>query len=224
MVKRRIAWEFYVFSAAITIFILFMGIYLGIFLSKGKIEELQSELTSLKLKQEDLVFELTLLTLNNKNVSCNLLTQALEKVIDEAGKLGDRVSLYETTEKIKDESFYELKKDYTLTLVRYWFYVEEIKKNCGKSNLVTVLYFYSNQNCFDCLSQGTILTYMKQKYPQNLMVFALDYDINLNIISSLKRVYDVQKVPSLVINGEKYEGLVTLEKLSEILCSKHKLC
>jgi hypothetical protein len=223
MVKRKIAWEFYVVSAAITLFILFMGIYLGIFLSKGKIEELKAELTSLKLKQEDLMFELTLLTLN-KNISCNMLTQALEKVIGEAGKLGDRVSLYETREKIKDESFYNLKKDYTLTLIRYWFYVEEIKENCDKSNLVTVLYFYSNQDCFDCLSQGTILTYMKQKYPQNLMVFALDYDMDLSIISSLKRVYGVQKVPSLVINGEKYEGLVTLEKLSEILCTKYKLC
>jgi len=223
MVKRRIAWEFYIVSAAITLFILFMGIYLGIFLSKGKIEQLQSELKSLKLKQEDLMFELSLFALN-KNISCNMLTQALEKVIDEAGKLGDKVSLYETTEKIKDESFYELKKDYTLTLIRYWFYVEEIKKNCDKGNLVTVLYFYSNRDCFDCLSQGTILTYMKQKYPQNLMVFALDYDLDLSIISSLKRVYGVQKVPSLVINGEKYEGLVTLEKLSEILCSKYKLC
>jgi hypothetical protein len=223
MVKRKIAWEFYVVSAAITLFILFMGIYLGIFLSKGKIEELKAELTSLKLKQEDLMFELTLLTLN-KNISCNMLTQALEKVIGEAGRLGDRVSLYETREKIKDESFYNLKKDYTLTLIRYWFYVEEIKENCDKSNLVTVLYFYSNQDCFDCLSQGTILTYMKQKYPQNLMVFALDYDMDLSIISSLKRVYGVQKVPSLVINGERYEGLVTLEKLSEILCTKYKLC
>jgi hypothetical protein len=169
------------------------------------------------------MFELSLFALN-KNISCNMLTQALEKVIDEAGKLGDKVSLYETTEKIKDESFYELKKDYTLTLIRYWFYVEEIKKNCDKGNLVTVLYFYSNQDCFDCLSQGTILTYMKQKYPQNLMVFALDYDLDLSIISSLKRVYGVQKVPSLVINGEKYEGLATLEKLNDVLCSKYKLC
>jgi thiol-disulfide isomerase/thioredoxin len=200
-----------------------MGVYLGIFLSKGKIEELQKELTSLKIRQEDLMFELTLLTLN-KNISCSMLAQALEKVMDEAGKLGDRVSLYETTEKIKDENFYNLKKDYTLTLIRYWLYVEEIKKNCDKNNLVSVLYFYSNQNCFDCLSQGTVLTYLKQKYPQNLMVFALDYDLDLSVISALKRVYGIQKVPSLVINGEKYEGLASLEKLNEILCTKYKLC
>jgi thiol-disulfide isomerase/thioredoxin len=223
MVKRRVAWEFYVVSTVITLFILFMGVYLGIFLSKGKIEELQKELTSLKIRQEDLMFELTLLTLN-KNISCSMLAQALEKVMDEAGKLGDRVSLYETTEKIKDENFYNLKKDYTLTLIRYWLYVEEIKKNCDKNNLVSVLYFYSNQNCFDCLSQGTVLTYLKQKYPQNLMVFALDYDLDLSVISALKRVYGIQKVPSLVINGEKYEGLASLEKLNEILCTKYKLC
>jgi hypothetical protein len=223
MVKRRIAWEFYVVSLAITLFILFMGIYVGIFLSRGKIEELREELINLKLKQEELILELTMFGLN-KNMSCNVLTQAVERDINEAGKLGDRVSLYETTEKFKDESFYSLKKDYTLTLVRYWLHLEEIKKNCDKSNLVTVLYFYSNQNCFDCLPQGTILTYMKQKYPQNLMVFALDYDLDLSIISAIKRIYGVEKVPSLVVNGERYEGLVTLEKLSQILCTKYKLC
>jgi len=223
MVKRKIAWEFYVISAAITLFILFMGIYMGVLLSKGKIEELQGELTNLKLKQEDLVFELTLLSLD-KNISCDLLGQALEKVVDEAGKLGDRVSLYETTEKVIDENFYNLKKDYTLTLVRYWFYVEEIKKNCNRSDLVSVLYFYSNEGCGDCPSQGTILTYMKKKYPQNLMVFAIDYNIDLNVISILKKVYGVEKLPTLVINGKKYEGLVKLEELSEILCSNYKLC
>ena len=223
MVKRKIAWEFYVVSAVITLFLLFIGIYTGILLSKSKIEELQSELTKIKLRQEDLTFELTLLTLD-KNISCSLLGQALEKVVDEAGKLGDRVSLYETTEKVKDVSFYDLKKDYTLTLIRYWFYVEEIKKNCNRSDLITVLYFYSNENCNDCLSQGTILTYMKQKYPQTLMVFALDYDIDLNIVNILKKVYGIEKVPSLVINGKKYEGLVTLEKLNQILCTQYKLC
>ncbi|MEM5772734.1 MAG: hypothetical protein QXL86_00705 [Candidatus Aenigmatarchaeota archaeon] len=223
MVKRRVFWEFYVVSIAITLFILLIGIYTGILLSKGKIEELQDELTNLKLKQEDLIFELTFLTID-KNISCSLLGQALEKVVEEAGKLGERVEIYETTEKIKDPNFYNLKKDYMLTLIRYWFYVEELKKNCNRGDLVTVLYFYSNKNCFDCGSQGMILTYLKKKYPQNLMVFALDYDIDLNIISIIKKVYDLERVPSLVINGKKYEGLVTLEKLSQILCSDYKLC
>ncbi|MEM5879482.1 MAG: hypothetical protein QXU74_03250 [Candidatus Aenigmatarchaeota archaeon] len=223
MVKRKVAWEFYILSAAITLFILFMGIYTGILLSRGKIEELQEDLTNLKLKQEDLIFELTLLTLN-KNISCSLLAQSLEKVVDEAEKLGNQVTLYETTEKVRDSRFYTLKKDYTLTLVRYWFYVEEIKKSCNRDDLITVLYFYSNQNCLDCNSQGMVLTYFKNKYPKNLMIFALDFDIELNIISILKKVYSVEKVPSLVINGKKYEGLIVLDKLNQILCSEYNLC
>lgn len=200
-----------------------MGIYAGILLSKGKIEELKEELVNLKLKQEDLLFELTILTLD-KNVSCELLGQALEKVVEDAAKLGERVSLYETTEKIKDASFYNLKKDYTLTLIRYWLYMEEIKKSCNRSDLVSILYFYSNKNCNSCLPQGAILTYMKQKYPQNLMVFALDYDIELNILNILKKLYGIGRVPSLVINGKTYEGFVDIEKLSNILCSEYKLC
>ncbi|MEM5766184.1 MAG: hypothetical protein QW423_00905 [Candidatus Aenigmatarchaeota archaeon] len=223
MVKKKIAWEFYIVSAAITLFILFMGIYTGFFLSKTKIKELQDELTSLKLRQEDMIFELTLLT-RDKNISCYLLGKALEKTMEEAGKLGDRVSIYEMNEKIKYKDFLDLKKDYTLVLIKYWFYVKEIKESCNRSDLVDVLYFYSNKNCNECSPQGTILTYLKKKYSQNLMIFAIDYDIDLNTVHILKKVYNIEKVPSLVINEEKYEGLVTLEELSEILCSKHKLC
>lgn len=222
MVKRRIAWEFYIFSAAITFFILFMGIYFGIFLSRGKIEELQKDLANIKLKQEDLIFELTLTF--DKNVSCSLLAQTLEIVINEAARLGEKVELYEATEKIKDADFYSLKKDYTLTLIRYWLYVEELRKSCNRSDLITVLYFYSNENCAECPPQGTILTYLKQRYPKNLMVFALDYNIDLNVVGILKKIYDIERVPSLVINGKKYEGLITLERLSNILCYDYKLC
>ena len=70
MVKRKIAWELYVISMLITLLILFVGFYFGVTLSGEKIQELQNELGNLKLKQEDLTLELTLLALD-KNTSCN---------------------------------------------------------------------------------------------------------------------------------------------------------
>jgi len=223
MVKRKVAWEFYIISAFITLLILFVGFYFGITLSREKIQELQDELDNLKLRQEDLTLELTLLALN-KNISCDAIGFELEKVIGDAADLGDRVTIYEITEKVKDESFYNLKKDYTLILVRYWTYLEEMKKSCNRTDVVTILYFYSNTNCQNCQGQGVVLTNLKQTYPQNIMVFALDYDIDLNIISLLKKNYNVSSVPSLVINGKVYGGLITIERLRQIVCTEHGLC
>jgi hypothetical protein len=222
MVKRKIAWELYVISALITFLILSLGIYFGIFLSKEKIQKLQNELNDLKLRQEDLTIELALLT-SDKNMSCKILSYELEKVIEDASKLGDSLTTYETTEKIKDENFHNLKRDYTLTLLRYWIYLEEMKKSCNKTDFITILYFYSNMNCKDCQRQGIILTYFKQIYPQNVMIFALDYDTDLNILALMKKTYDVKTVPTIVVEGKKYEGLVTLEELKQI-CAEHELC
>jgi protein-disulfide isomerase len=56
------------------------------------------------------------------------------------------------------------------------------------------------------------------------MNFALDADLDLNIIRLLKSVYRVRGVPTLVIDGRSYEGLVSLEQLKQILCEKLQIC
>ena len=96
--------------------------------------------------------------------------------------------------------------------------------DCNKNDFVTVLYFYSNDGCSDCSKQATILTYLKEKHPDNIMNFALDSDIDLNTVKMLKSIYDVSKTPSLVINEDKYDGLVDLDTMKQIICNKTAVC
>jgi hypothetical protein len=223
MVKRKIHWEFYAISGFFTMILLIGGVYFGIFLSKEKIVELERGLEDLKRREEDIALEFALLT-TFENSSCEILSYELNKAVTDADKLGSRLVHYETTERVKASGFYPLKKDYTLTLIRAWLYLERMKSECNMTGFVTNLYFYSNKNCPDCPRQGLILDYIKRTYPQNIMTFALDYDIDLNVINLLKSLYKVEKVPTLVIDGKKYEGLVTLQELKEILCSEINIC
>ena len=223
MVTRKIKWEIYLISGVITAGILILGIFFGVTVSKGKVDDLQSELDKLKMNQDDLNLEFVLIA-TSRNQSCNIISYELDKVIDNAANLGERVSLYETSEKIKDARFAFLKDDYTITLIRYWFFLERMKTECNRTNFVTVLYFYSNDKCDDCNKQGLILNFAKQTYQQNVMIFAIDSDSKLNVVDLLKKTYQIQAVPSLVVDGKKYDGLVTVEELKSVLCDKLKKC
>lgn len=223
MVKRIINWEYYTISGVITVIVLLAGIYFGVFVSKEKVDALQNELDNLKMEQDDLNLEFTFVSLS-RNQSCNIISYELDKTIDNAAKLGDKVTSYETSEKVKDSRFIYLKKDYTLTLIKYWFYLDKMRQECNKTNFTTILFFYSNENCPDCNSQGIILSYLKQTYPQNAMVFAFDSNIDLNVVDLLKKNFEVVKTPTLIIDNKKYEGLVSLDTLKKIVCKDVKLC
>jgi len=223
MAKSKVNWEIYIISGIVTAGILFLGIFFGATVSKEKVDILQAELDKLKMSQEDLNLEFALIA-TSKNQSCNLISYELDKVIDNAAKLGERVSIYETSEKIKDDRFTFLKDDYTLTLIRYWFYLDRMKQECNRTNFITVLYFYSNVKCEECDRQGLILNFIKQTYQQNVMIFAIDSDSKLNVVDLLKKTYHVQTVPTLVIEGKSYEGLVRVEELKDILCDRIKVC
>ena len=69
-----------------------------------------------------------------------------------------------------------------------------------------------------------ILDYLKQTHPNNVMNFALDYDVDLNVIRLLKSVYNVTTTPTLIINDKKYTGLVELGQLEEVLCKDFSIC
>jgi len=56
------------------------------------------------------------------------------------------------------------------------------------------------------------------------MNFALDYDVDLNVIRLLKSVYNVTTTPTLIINDKKYTGLVELGQLEEVLCKDFSIC
>jgi len=214
MVKKRINWEVYIIAAVITLIIFSLGIGLGYFISNEKYSIIKNDLEELKLQQKDIELELLLTNSMGEN-SCNSLKYEIDKLAVLSSKLGDRVGMYDS-EMIKNNDFYILKKQYILTLIEFWSYWELFKKNCN-SSVNTVLYFYAIKNCNDCQAQGFVLSFLKDKYPDRIMVFALDKDEDLYSLNLLKNMYNVTQAPTLVINNKKYEGMKDMNQLKELL-------
>ena len=210
----------YIKALIITLIVFSLGVYIGLEIGKTKMNEIQTGVNDLKSSIEEVELEFLFLdTMGNTEISCNYFNEEAKRLGDIAGKLGKEVEIYENSKKLDESSFSELKKEYTLILIKNWLTIEKIKKSC-EGDYVTVLYFYSNTNCNKCEDQGIILSYYKEKLNKKLQVFAIDGDLNLNLVRALKESYNITEYPTLIVDNEVHKGYFDKEEVKEILCSK----
>lgn len=217
MVKKKISWGFYAITLVITVLVFTSGIYFGIFLSRAKVSELQNMVSDLEKRRVEQ--ELNLLLVGYlPNKSCDIISYEVEDMIPQINELARELDFYEETKKFEEKNYIETKKDYTVNMVKYWLYLERLKSSCDL-NVTNVIYFYSNQDCSLCKDQGIVLDYMKESHKSDLMIFAIDSDLDLNSVDMIRKSYGVQILPSLIIDGNLYEGFMGRDKLEEIIKS-----
>jgi hypothetical protein len=214
MVKGKTNWRVYIIAAVITLVIFSLGVGLGYWISNEKYDIIKYDLENLQLQQKDIELEL-FLTNSIGTGSCKTLNYEIERTATQSTELGQKVSYYDN-EMIKNPDFYAIKKQYILNLIQLWSYWELFKKNCN-SSVNTVLYFYAVKNCNDCQAQGFVLSFLKEKYPEKIMIFALDKDEELYSLNLVKNTYNVTIAPTIVINNEKYENLKDMNELKNLL-------
>lgn len=222
MVKRKIDAQLYIIVLFITISIFVAGLFLGSILSKNKLNSLSEDLESLKRMRN--VQETNSLLLDSLDEKiCPGLESYLNEMLPEIENLAERVSYYERSADSKRfgiKEYEDIKKDYNLLLIRYWIITNKLEKNCDK-NIINIIYFYSNKKCDDCKDQGIYLDSIKKQYPE-IMIFALDKDLNLSTIDILAKSFNITEVPSLIINGKSYSGLKNKEKIIELITPETK--
>ncbi len=213
-------------TALVTTFIFVTGIIFGLWLGTERVGELDRTMIELEESIKSAELQLMFFDIMGEEISCNYLEQQRWEISSETDALGREVERYENSMKLDEDSFFELKERYTLSMLRSWLNVENIKGKCD-ADFVTVLYFYSNKYCDTCEEQGIILSFYKEKLEGNLLIYSIDSDLDLQIVNMLKDVYEVEEYPVLVINREIYTGFRNTGEIKGILCEENpalKIC
>lgn len=223
MVARKIKKSRYLIAFLLTAAVFTIGILIGLLVNTERTSFLEKENKLQRLDYDSIQLQYLYLTnILAQDRDCLSATKALEKQISDLGVLGNKLENFIEDGTANIDDYNLLKREYTLAELRYWFFIKNIKEICNSDN-VGLLYFYSNNNCNECRTQGTILGKVKSDLKDNLLIFALDYDFSeepmLNII---KERYNVNKLPTLIIDNEKYEGLQDDEDLLRIICPKYE--
>jgi hypothetical protein len=223
--KRKISKGRFLLALFLTSLVFLLGLLVGHTLTLDRTDYLEKVAYKQKLDYESLQLQSLYLDLSTKGnesniASCSIFNSILESSLTDVADAQAKVDFYilEGNEK----SYTELKRDYALAQIRYWLLNERIKEDC-KSKHVSLLYFYSNEDCVECGPQGTILNYLKEKLKDKLLVFSLDADFTSEpMINILTQTYNITKIPTLVIENKVYDKLIGKDDLIKEVCSYYE--
>lgn len=209
MKKRDI--KKYIYSFVITLFIFSVAIFASKFISNSKINELS------KIQEE-----ISLAIISNEisdndtgGISCQDILNRNYKLSSEIGTLAEKITFLEEGGNTSDE-IYVLKENYTLLLIKDYLATLKVDSDCDLG-LSQVLFFYSNNDCDQCVEQGYVLTALREKY-DFVRVYSFDEGIELGSQKVLMDKYGIKgPYPVVYINGKVYNGFQSLSKLEGLI-------
>jgi len=220
MVERKVSFNRYLGILIVTIVVFVIGLLLGITVVKTRVSYLEDVAYKQKIDYESLQLQSMYIDIIKTNQSCPVFNKILEASLDDVANAQMKIDSY--MKESSSNSYVEIKRDYVLAQIRYWLLNNKIIESCG-SDSVAILYFYSNEDCFECSTQGTILSYLKEKLGKRLLVFSLDSDFEAEpMVSVVKGVYNITTVPSLILKNEKMDGFIDLKNLTTNICFMYK--
>ncbi len=212
--KKKINKHLVITIFLITLLIFFSGIMIGKYVTEKKFEYLAGEF-------EDMRIQLISLNIQNMIIDQELCKFSDNKILtDNLQEVSERVAFMENTLGWDHPQVWNAKEEFSLLELHHWSLYKKYITQCDAKNKTWALYLYSNKgDCPKCEQQGTILTHIRQEN-EDFLVYHIDVNLDNPAIGTVKEIYNISKddkMPILIINDEKYTGLVPLEEVIAII-------
>jgi glutaredoxin len=199
----------YVLVFGLTVIVFLFGVLLGNYFTERKFESINAIEDNLRIQTEGAELQYLLLL----QEPCNYINST--PLADELYRISERLDFMESQRGEHDPDVLRLKNTYSLLELRHWLFTLKTNEQCHTKQ-IPIIYFYSNQgDCDKCKEQGYTLTYLRKKYPE-LRIYAFDIHIENPALNTIKKIHDVQGVPTLIINNTHY-GFMTLDELDAVI-------
>ncbi|MEK6932365.1 MAG: thioredoxin family protein [Nanoarchaeota archaeon] len=220
--ERKLKKSRYLIAFLITLAIFIIGILVGLVMSgerKGFLEE-QNQIQRLDYDSINVQY-LYLSNLLKEERDCSTASNLMSVQIDRLGVLGGKLEDFIKNANLDSGGFDLLKREYTINELRYWLFSKNVNDICDDDK-VSILYFYSNNDCGACRTQGFVLENLKSEFGKKLLVFSLDSEFQLEpMLNIIKDKYNITATPTLVINEKKYVGLKNSDELFNLICLEY---
>src|SRR3989344_4584964 len=143
-------------------------------------------------------------------------------VVQDLSESLDEVISFEEESTIPTARQITVQRRYVIDNLRYWLLAKESKEKCSL-DIVPIIYFH-NTDCPSCPNQGTILTYYKKIFGEQVLVFPINIDLRNEepMVELVMNQFSIDSLPTLIVDNKKYVGVVRQEQLKEIICSSLK--
>ncbi len=152
---------------------------------------------------------------------CNLLKSRLDEIGKTLSEFGTKLTIYEAHHLTDRPEYYYLKPYYFLTEIKAYLLMRQLQRDCN-ADYALILFFYK-QDDGASRKQGYILDDIVRKYPGRVHVFSFDvnFPVDVGAVDLLKRFYDVNTAPVVVVNDKyRFYGLTPEWKIIRAINSK----
>jgi len=210
MSSKKINKTKYLAVFATTSLIFLIGLVIGNKISNTKLSKVDT--LEQDLRTDTVAMELQYLLLAEDPCSSANSTTLTEELYE----IGSKLDFMEGSLGKKNKDVIRLKNYYSLLEIRHWLFMKKQKKECNIDNIL-ILYFYSNLgDCNRCEEQGVVLNYLRKKY-SDVNVYSFDVNTNNMALDTVKTMFNVNKVPTIVINENVLEGFNNLDYLETFI-------
>lgn len=152
------------------------------------------------ISQEKIRYELMGIDIQKKLMTLSCDSFDFSSVSSEMDSMGSIIGILEERFGKNDAKVLEQKKIYSMLEVQHFLLIKDYNENCKKS-ISTILFFYSNEEEFSASSEkiGYMLDTIK-KQNKEVMIYSFDYDLDIPLINSLKKIYNVTQRNTIVID------------------------
>ena len=220
---RTLSKDKYIMAGAITLGVFLLGLFLGLAIEGKRVNYIESVSRKQNLDFSSLQLQYSFIDQMSQEKNCIAVEKTFEQNINSLESTRIRLENFDRDATLNKNEFDVLKNEYILAQIRYWMLAERTRKLCG-SDVATILYFFSDEKeCPDCDKQAFVLTYLKERFKDKLLIFSFDTKfISEPMIPLLKTTYNVTKYPTLVIEGKQKENFQGKENILRDICGYYK--
>ena len=207
----------YLVALLFTGLIFVVGILIGSRITTSHAEQIQQKIEDDLLEMQSLELEMSLVREINSSSLCNYIGYRLPEIIRKKVELGRKFDVGDIPE---DEAFV-LKRQYVISLTKYWLFSEVNKRECNINN-PTILFFFNDYE--RSREQGRILDYLVYRSNESITVFSFNMNwIDQPLVNLFMINYNVTEAPAVVLDGVKYYGVQSKEQMTKVLCANYNL-
>ena len=209
--SKHAFWQALIF----TIIVFGIGMLLGFFLENSRANSVESNLMNSEINLVDEQARNS--AMENINISCNESIKSTFDFADRIYREAQQLEEYDAVSKFTS-SLTILHKRYDLLRMMLWLESINVKKRCGnKFHTVVYMYDYNvgdiNEKALQD-SMSHLLTDLKNKYPDKVLLIPMAVNLNLDSISMAADSYKIGDFPAIVIDENRtLIGLINSNQL-----------
>tara|TARA_Y100000310_G_scaffold165353_1_gene165100 strand:+ start:181 stop:876 length:696 start_codon:yes stop_codon:yes gene_type:complete len=215
---RKISKDKYLVAGIITFLIFSLGLTLGFLLEDHRYNLVEEVNTEQDINYLSLQLQYLYLNAFSNQDNCPILATTLKTTVKDLSDSLGEVIAFEEEKDISETRRNAVMRRYVLDNLRYWLLARESQQRCNL-DIVPILYFYAKA-CPSCPNQGTVLTYFKNLFGEQVLVFPINLDLvhEEPMVEIVASQFDITRYPTIIINNKKYEGVVKKDQLQKLIC------